>query len=59
MFTFWETELNEGLNFLNYMRNEHSIEPTMKHYALVVDLFCRAGRLDDALSFHPRDAHES
>lgn len=33
------------------MRLDYSIEPTMKHYTLIVDLFGKAGRLDESLSF--------
>ncbi|CAN1275357.1 Pentatricopeptide repeat-containing protein At1g04840 [Linum perenne] len=40
-----------GLNFFNSMRLDYRIEPSMKHYSLVVDLLGRAGRLDEALNF--------
>ncbi|KAL4273387.1 hypothetical protein GQ457_13G029280 [Hibiscus cannabinus] len=43
-----------GLNFFDSMRLDYSIEPTMKHYTLVVDLLGRAGRLDEALKFVER-----
>ncbi|KAK9287802.1 hypothetical protein L1049_016243 [Liquidambar formosana] len=44
-------QVKQGLYFFNSMRLDYSIEPTMKHYTLIVDLFGRAGRLHDALSF--------
>lgn len=40
-----------GLHFFDCMRLDFSIKPTIKHYAVVVDLFGRAGRLDEAFSF--------
>ena len=43
--------VDQGLSFFESMRLEYSIEPTMKHYAIIVDLLGRAGRLDEALSF--------
>ncbi|XP_039029819.1 pentatricopeptide repeat-containing protein At1g04840-like [Hibiscus syriacus] len=43
-----------GLNFFASMRLDYSIEPTMKHYTLVVDLLGRAGRLDEAMKFIER-----
>ncbi|XAR68114.1 hypothetical protein NMG60_11003127 [Bertholletia excelsa] len=43
-------QVNKGLCLFDSMRFEYSIEPTVKHYALVVDLLGRAGRLDEALS---------
>ncbi|KAF2288894.1 hypothetical protein GH714_022620 [Hevea brasiliensis] len=35
-------KVNLGLNFFNSMKLDYSIEPTMKHYALIVDLLGRA-----------------
>ncbi|KAF8388440.1 hypothetical protein HHK36_027110 [Tetracentron sinense] len=43
--------VDQGLLFFNSMRFDHSIEPTVKHYTCMVDLFGRAGRLEEALSF--------
>ncbi|XP_074339780.1 pentatricopeptide repeat-containing protein At1g04840 [Apium graveolens] len=40
-----------GLYYFDSLVFEYSIIPTIKHYAVVVDLFGRAGRLDEALSF--------
>ena len=47
-------QVNLGLNFFESMRLDYSIEPTMKHYTLVVDLLGRAGQLDDAMKFIQR-----
>ncbi|XP_010475151.1 PREDICTED: pentatricopeptide repeat-containing protein At1g04840-like [Camelina sativa] len=41
-------EVDLGLNFFDSMRLDYAIEPTLKHYVLVVDLFGRAGRLKEA-----------
>lgn len=43
-------KVDEGLRFFESMKLNYSIEPTIKHYALIVDLLGRAGRLDEALS---------
>ncbi|KAK2978380.1 hypothetical protein RJ640_016482 [Escallonia rubra] len=40
----------EGLQIFNHMAHNWKIIPTLKHYACVVDLLGRAGRLDDACS---------
>ncbi|XP_021894261.1 pentatricopeptide repeat-containing protein At1g04840, partial [Carica papaya] len=44
-------QVDMGLNFFHSMKLDYSIEPTMKHYALIVDLLGRAGRLDEAMKF--------
>jgi len=38
-----------GLKIFDSMRNDYKIEPTLKHYTSLVDLFGRAGRFDEAL----------
>ncbi|XP_016479905.2 pentatricopeptide repeat-containing protein At1g04840-like [Nicotiana tabacum] len=43
--------VDQGLQIFHSMQHEWSIEPTMRHYAVVVDLLGRAGRLDDAFKF--------
>ncbi|XP_007011666.2 PREDICTED: putative pentatricopeptide repeat-containing protein At3g25970 [Theobroma cacao] len=40
--------VEEGLNFLKSMESDYGIPPRMEHYACAVDLFGRAGRLDEA-----------
>lgn len=41
-------EVDLGLNFFDSMRLDYAIEPTLKHYVLVVDLLGRAGKLNEA-----------
>ncbi|KAG9443433.1 hypothetical protein H6P81_014773 [Aristolochia fimbriata] len=43
--------VDQGLWFFNMMRQDYFIEPSVKHYACIVDLFGRAGRLEEALKF--------
>lgn len=43
--------VDEGLKFFDSMKLDYSIEPTMKHCAVIVDLHGRAGQLDEALRF--------
>lgn len=43
--------VKEGLEYFNTMKVDYSIVPNLKHYACVVDLLGRAGKLDDALDF--------
>ncbi|KAF8653736.1 hypothetical protein HU200_061849 [Digitaria exilis] len=41
----------EGWRFFNAMRNEHKIEPKLKHYACIVDLLSHTGNLKEAFEF--------
>ncbi|CAL0335286.1 unnamed protein product [Lupinus luteus] len=41
----------EGLDYFNNMKSKYSITPNLKHYACVVDLLGRAGKLEDAYEF--------
>nr|DAD48510.1 TPA_asm: hypothetical protein HUJ06_018447 [Nelumbo nucifera] len=43
--------VDEGLKLFETIDKVHGIKPTMEHYACVVDLLARAGRLIDAYSF--------
>lgn len=47
-------QVNIGLNFFDSIRLDYSIEPTMKHYILIVDMLGRAGRLNQTLKFIQR-----
>ncbi len=40
--------VEEGVRCFELMQVEHKITPTVDHYSCLVDLFARAGRLDDA-----------
>ena len=42
--------VGEGLKVLNSMESDHGTRPRPEHYACVVDLLGRAGRLDEARS---------
>ncbi|KVH90995.1 pentatricopeptide repeat-containing protein At1g04840 [Cynara cardunculus var. scolymus] len=44
-------DVDQGLHFFDKMKYDYSIAPTMKHYAIMVDLYGRAGRLNEALGF--------
>ncbi|KAG2267349.1 hypothetical protein Bca52824_061904 [Brassica carinata] len=41
-------EVDLGINFFDSMRLDYAIEPTLKHYVVVVDLLGRAGKLNEA-----------
>ncbi|KAH9317122.1 hypothetical protein KI387_018891 [Taxus chinensis] len=43
--------VDEGHKFFSSMIEQHHITPTSDHYACIVDLICRAGRLDEARDF--------
>ncbi|XP_020572072.1 pentatricopeptide repeat-containing protein At4g35130, chloroplastic-like [Phalaenopsis equestris] len=43
--------LSEGYDCFNSMQKDYGIEPDMEHYAAVVDLFARSGKLDEAECF--------
>ncbi|XP_042517013.1 pentatricopeptide repeat-containing protein At5g66520-like [Macadamia integrifolia] len=40
--------VDDGLRIFHIMINDHNIKPTMEHYGCIVDLFARAGLLNDA-----------
>lgn len=40
--------VEEGLKYFDLMRNYHKMEPKLEHYACIVDMLGRAGRLDEA-----------
>ncbi|KAL3570847.1 hypothetical protein D5086_028096 [Populus alba] len=41
--------VEEGLKYFKEMQNFNVIEPKLEHYACLIDMLGRAGRLDDAL----------
>ncbi|KAB2085710.1 hypothetical protein ES319_A05G417100v1 [Gossypium barbadense] len=41
--------VEEGLKYFNDMQNFHGITPKLEHYACIVDMLGRAGRLDESL----------
>ncbi|KAI3440615.1 uncharacterized protein J3R85_003388, partial [Psidium guajava] len=40
-----------GLEIFRHMKIDYEIVPQIEHYACIVDLFCRAGRLKEAYDF--------
>lgn len=44
-------QVNKGMEYFNSMEPKYSIIPNMKHYSAVVDLLCKAGKLEEALTF--------
>ncbi|KAF8411527.1 hypothetical protein HHK36_004079 [Tetracentron sinense] len=43
--------VEQGQSYYTLMQNEHRIEPTLSHYACMIDLFGRAGLLQEAQDF--------
>ncbi|KAK9106101.1 hypothetical protein Scep_022945 [Stephania cephalantha] len=43
--------VDEGLRVFRSMKDDHGVKPHMRHYACVVDMLGRAGRLNDATKF--------
>ncbi|KAJ4892934.1 Pentatricopeptide repeat-containing protein [Raphanus sativus] len=43
--------INKGQELLKHMQDVHGIEPRTAHYACIVDMLGRAGRLEEAKSF--------
>jgi pentatricopeptide repeat protein len=43
--------VEDGITLFHRMERDHNISPTEKHYACVVDLLSRAGRLEEAGAF--------
>ncbi|KAK7343591.1 hypothetical protein VNO77_12445 [Canavalia gladiata] len=43
--------VEHGKSYFNLMKNVHNIEPTSSHYACMIDLFGRAGLLEEAYDF--------
>ncbi|KAL6841467.1 hypothetical protein ACP4OV_028610 [Aristida adscensionis] len=42
--------VEEGQQYFDSMVRDHKISPTMEHYACMVDLYSRAGKLDETIS---------
>ncbi|CAM0956697.1 unnamed protein product [Alopecurus aequalis] len=43
--------VDEGLKYFNSMMDAHGIEPKEEHYSCIIDMYGRAGRLDEAEKF--------
>ncbi|OEL32667.1 putative pentatricopeptide repeat-containing protein [Dichanthelium oligosanthes] len=53
--------VDEGQACFDSMKNKHGVDPWLEHYGCMVDLYGRAGRLDDAINFingMPVEPHE-
>ncbi|KAF5198681.1 Pentatricopeptide repeat-containing protein [Thalictrum thalictroides] len=42
--------IQEGYRYFELMKQEYMMEPMIEHYGCLVDLLCRAGRLEDAMN---------
>ncbi|XP_031492988.1 putative pentatricopeptide repeat-containing protein At3g47840 [Nymphaea colorata] len=42
--------LDQGFSYFYFMKKTHHIEPQREHYGCMIDLLCRAARLDEAES---------
>ncbi|XP_058069502.1 putative pentatricopeptide repeat-containing protein At5g52630 [Magnolia sinica] len=43
--------VDEALSYFEMMKRDYRIRPVMDHYACLIDMFVRLGRLDDAFAF--------
>ncbi|CAK9140947.1 unnamed protein product [Ilex paraguariensis] len=43
--------VDQGMSLFHSITNDYEIEPTREHCACIVDLLCRAGRVEDAYNF--------
>ncbi|KAG2723373.1 hypothetical protein I3760_02G167900 [Carya illinoinensis] len=43
--------VKEGLLCFELMRRFHKVKPKLQHYGCMVDIFCRAGRIEEARTF--------
>ncbi|KAK7385421.1 hypothetical protein VNO78_31139 [Psophocarpus tetragonolobus] len=43
--------VSQALNYFEIMQKKYKIKPVMDHYACMVDMFVRLGRLEEALTF--------
>ncbi|CAF1926607.1 BnaC05g14160D [Brassica napus] len=50
--------VHEGLRYLDQMKHSFGMNPTLKHYACVIDMLGRAGKLDEALKIATEEMSE-
>ncbi|KAG9440097.1 hypothetical protein H6P81_020262 [Aristolochia fimbriata] len=43
--------VDEALHYFEMMKNEYKIKPVMDHYACIIDMFVRLGKLEQAFEF--------
>ncbi|KAK7250492.1 hypothetical protein RIF29_32962 [Crotalaria pallida] len=46
--------IDEGHEYFDIMTNEYNIEPRLEHYGCIIDLFARAGRIEEAMNLVSR-----
>ncbi|KAL4182559.1 hypothetical protein AMTRI_Chr11g93890 [Amborella trichopoda] len=51
--------LDKGSKYFNSMTMEHGISPSMEHYACMVDLYSRAGKLGEAMDLINKMPYEA
>ncbi|KAI3905719.1 hypothetical protein MKW92_035590 [Papaver armeniacum] len=51
--------VEEGIKHFGSMSNFYGLEPQQEHYGCVVDLYGRAGYLEDAINFHSEYADKT
>lgn len=44
--------VDHGMSLFESMKNEHNVKPKLEHCACIVDLLCRAGRIQDSYNFY-------
>jgi pentatricopeptide repeat protein len=44
--------VDKGLKYFYSMKDEYGIEPKREHYSCIIDMYGRAGRLDEAKKIH-------
>ncbi|KAL5775294.1 hypothetical protein ACOSP7_012851 [Xanthoceras sorbifolium] len=50
--------VHQGLSIFQSMTRDFGIEPKLEHRACVIDILCRAGRVDEAYNFYKRSFPE-
>ncbi|XP_027333225.1 pentatricopeptide repeat-containing protein At3g24000, mitochondrial-like [Abrus precatorius] len=51
--------VREALNYFEIMKKEYKIKPVMDHYACMVDMFVRLGKLEEAFNFIKKMGYEA
>ncbi|XP_021889125.1 pentatricopeptide repeat-containing protein At4g04370 [Carica papaya] len=47
--------IEQGLNLFHSMTRQFNIEPKLEHHACLIDLLCRAGRVEEAYEFYKKN----
>ncbi|KAL2495428.1 Pentatricopeptide repeat-containing protein [Forsythia ovata] len=43
-----------GMSIFESMKNDYNVKPKLEHCACIIDLLCRAGRVEDAFDYYKR-----